>query len=64
MIFTFDAGNLISFNRITSLIDKSNFLTWTGLRNSLRPKLRNLDSSATFDLSKPSECVFDEAKAK
>ena len=64
----FDVGNLTSFNRITSLIDKSNFLTWTGLRNSVPPKLRNLDSNVTFDLSKPSfkysECVFDVSKAK
>ena len=64
----FDVGNLTSFNRITSLIDKSNVLTWTGLRNSVPPKLRNLHSSVTFDLSKPSfkysECVFDVSKAK
>ena len=64
----FDVGNLTSFNRITSLIDKSNFLTWTGLRNSVPPKLRNFDSSVTFYLSKPSfkhsECIFDVSKAK
>ena len=46
----FDVGNLTSFNRITSLIDKSNFLTWTGLRNSVPPKLRNFDSNRLLSI--------------
>lgn len=65
----FEIGNLTSFGRITSLIDKSNFLTWTELRNSVPPKLRNLGScAATVDVLKASlkhsECIFDVAKAK
>ena len=67
----FDVDNLTSYNRIAEEIDGSNFLTWTGLRNSVPPNLRQLYSSSTVDVcstAKPSfkhsKCVFDVTKTK
>ena len=68
----FDIDNLASFNRIAAKeIDVSNFLTWTGLRNSVPPNLRQLHSSSTVDSRstvkpsfKHSKCVFDVTKTK
>ena len=67
----FDIDNLTSFNRIAKEIDGSNFLTWTGLRNSVPPNLRQLHSSSTVDSRstvkpafKHSKCVFDVTKTK
>ena len=67
----FDVDNLTSYNRIAKEIDGSNFLTWTGLRNSVPPNLRQLYSSSTVDVcstAKPSfkhsKCVFDVTKTK
>ena len=67
----FDIDNLTSFNRIAKEIDGSNFLTWTGLRNSVPPNLRQLHSSSTVDSRstvkpsfKHSKCVFNVTKTK
>ena len=67
----FDVDNLTSFNRIAKEIDGSNFLMWTGQRNSVPPNLRQLYSSSTVDVcstAKPSfkhsKCVFDVTKTK
>ena len=61
-----DEDNLTSFNRIAKEIDGSNFLTWTGLRNSVPPNLRQLHSSSSVDCHctanpcfKHSKCIFD-----
>ena len=67
----FDVDNLTTVIRIAKEIDGSNFLTWTGLRNSVPPNVGQLYSSSTVDVcstAKPSfkhsKCVFNVTETK